>query len=308
MSQPSPVRAGDARARTHIKALIDEMKHQATNTPGPAQMFLSGMLSGLAAAVEILNGGTAEGSMETIVTRLSSAIGQAYLDGQLPSQPPTVNSEHQLSREQEIRGVQAQLASDLHHALGWSVNGAEHQGRKSWGDWWAELVAEVRILKRVDDHREERYGRIVAEDGPDADRRTARRANVSAQLDRLGRRGILGTSTAELLRNQVEAEMREHDTARTVAAGNLRHVKTLVPELEQAQAAIARVRALLPDDPADDFRAPVIVPGGLRAILDDALSRAESPRSLACGLCYEEQGEEVHPHPGCPIGRSQRPS
>jgi len=28
-----------------------------------------------------------------------------------------------------------------------------------------------------------------------------------------------------------------------------------------------------------------------------------SPRLLDCGLCYEEQGEEVHPHPECPIGR-----
>ena len=26
-------------------------------------------------------------------------------------------------------------------------------------------------------------------------------------------------------------------------------------------------------------------------------------RLLDCGLCYEEQGEEVHPHPECPIGQ-----
>lgn len=25
----------------------------------------------------------------------------------------------------------------------------------------------------------------------------------------------------------------------------------------------------------------------------------EMPRLLACGLCYEENGEEVHPHPEC---------
>ncbi|MFJ6540558.1 hypothetical protein ACIQMP_07920 [Streptomyces sp. NPDC091385] len=25
------------------------------------------------------------------------------------------------------------------------------------------------------------------------------------------------------------------------------------------------------------------------------------PRLLACGRCYEEAGEEVHPHPECPI-------
>lgn len=23
------------------------------------------------------------------------------------------------------------------------------------------------------------------------------------------------------------------------------------------------------------------------------------PRLLSCGLCYEENGEEIHPHPGC---------
>jgi hypothetical protein len=27
------------------------------------------------------------------------------------------------------------------------------------------------------------------------------------------------------------------------------------------------------------------------------------PRLLACGWCYEENGEEVHPHPECPIGQ-----
>lgn len=26
------------------------------------------------------------------------------------------------------------------------------------------------------------------------------------------------------------------------------------------------------------------------------------PRLLACGWCYEEHGEAVHPHPECPIG------
>ncbi|MGC4925524.1 DUF6085 family protein [Streptomyces sp. DT117] len=36
-----------------------------------------------------------------------------------------------------------------------------------------------------------------------------------------------------------------------------------------------------------------------------ALQRKE-PRLLDCGFCYEEQGEEVHPHPECPIGSSAR--
>ncbi|WP_329217234.1 DUF6085 family protein [Streptomyces microflavus] len=36
-----------------------------------------------------------------------------------------------------------------------------------------------------------------------------------------------------------------------------------------------------------------------------ALQRKE-PRLLDCGFCYEEQGEEVHPHPECPIGSDAR--
>lgn len=31
-------------------------------------------------------------------------------------------------------------------------------------------------------------------------------------------------------------------------------------------------------------------------------------RLLDCGWCYEEQGEEVHPHPECPIGRPVAPA
>lgn len=26
-----------------------------------------------------------------------------------------------------------------------------------------------------------------------------------------------------------------------------------------------------------------------------------TPRLLSCGLCYEENGEEIHPHPECPL-------
>ncbi|MCX5601585.1 hypothetical protein OOK29_25885 [Streptomyces phaeochromogenes] len=157
MSRPSP--KPDDRVRTHIKALTEEMKHQAsdTDTPLHVQGFLSGMLSGLTASVEILDGGTAEGSMEKMNQRLAAAIGQAYLDGKLPAQPPA----------------------------------------------------------------------------PAA-----------------------------------EAEQEEASSPNTLRA-----------ELEQAQAAIKRVRALLPDDPADDLRAPSIVPGGLRAVLDDALAPAEAMRA-----------------------------
>ncbi|MFC8432218.1 hypothetical protein [Streptomyces sp. NPDC057253] len=94
MSHPNRGRAVDDRARAHIKALIDEAKHQTASAPAPApaQMFFGGMLSGLAAALEIVNGGTAEGSMETIVQKMSAAVGQAYLNGKLPPQPPVAGT------------------------------------------------------------------------------------------------------------------------------------------------------------------------------------------------------------------------
>lgn len=82
----------DDRARNHIKALIEETKRQASTAPEPAQTFLSGMMTGLASAVEILNGGSAEGSLERVAQRLEAAIGKAYLDGKLPAKPPTVDS------------------------------------------------------------------------------------------------------------------------------------------------------------------------------------------------------------------------
>ncbi|MFJ6566658.1 hypothetical protein ACIQNU_04510 [Streptomyces sp. NPDC091292] len=33
-----------------------------------------------------------------------------------------------------------------------------------------------------------------------------------------------------------------------------------------------------------------------------------TPRPLDCGLCYEENGEEVHPHPECPVERTVLPA
>ncbi|MBK3631591.1 hypothetical protein JHN52_01170 [Streptomyces sp. MBT97] len=176
MSRIPPARTTADRARVHIKALLEELKRQTTSGPPDVQGFLSGMLSGLAASVEILDGGTAEASLERMAQRLSSAVRAAHLAGKLPPRAP------------------------------------------------------------------------AADDQADEDaRRAARRSDIRERLEQLSCRGILSVSAAETLRNQVEAEMREADTARAVAAGNLRHVKTLVPELEQAQAAVDRVRAVGPE-------------------------------------------------------------
>ncbi|MFJ2719416.1 hypothetical protein [Streptomyces sp. NPDC087437] len=78
------------------------------------------------------------------------------LDGaEQPSGPEAAKGgrDRQFSRDEEIRGVQAWMAFDLHQALGWPVNdGADavHQGRASWADWWGELCAAVRLLARAE--------------------------------------------------------------------------------------------------------------------------------------------------------------
>ncbi|MER6109304.1 hypothetical protein [Streptomyces hirsutus] len=81
----------------------------------------------------------------------------------------------------------------------------------------------------------------VDEDG----RRRARRASLHWLLNRLSS-GMVTLREEQELRRHVVAEVREHDTARAVAAGNLRHVRTIVPELEQAQAALERARDVGP--------------------------------------------------------------
>ncbi|GGJ81853.1 hypothetical protein GCM10011583_11640 [Streptomyces camponoticapitis] len=74
------------RARTHIKAIVQELKDAAT--PGDestAAVFVSGMLAGLAISVQILDGQTAEQAMQQMVGSLETAVGKAYLDGTLPA-------------------------------------------------------------------------------------------------------------------------------------------------------------------------------------------------------------------------------
>lgn len=72
----------------------------------------------------------------------------------------------------------------------------------------------------------------------------ARRTALQLLLARLERGAMLADEKA-LLRQHVEVEIREADTARSVAAGNKRHVQVMYAELTAAQAAIKRVRVLL---------------------------------------------------------------
>ena len=140
--------ARDNRALTHIKAVMEALKDSTDGqaSAAPAGLFISGMLTGLAAAVQIYDGGTAEQAMEQVNTRLAAAIGEAYLAGHLPPHTQADSeADRQRSSEEEIRGVQGWMALDLHQALGLKVDDrAEHQGHRSWANWWADLCGRVR--------------------------------------------------------------------------------------------------------------------------------------------------------------------
>ncbi|MGW5130380.1 hypothetical protein [Streptomyces sp. NPDC004135] len=78
----------------------------------------------------------------------------------------------------------------------------------------------------------------------DAQHIARRRNSIINLLDRLDRHGTLTPEERALLRNHVVDEGLEHDTARAVAAGNKRHVQTIVPELDDMQTRITKARAL----------------------------------------------------------------
>jgi hypothetical protein len=73
---------------------------------------------------------------------------------ELLATPDTEELDAQLSTEQQIRGVQAWMALDLHTALGRAVDDkAKHQGHSTWADWWADLCATVRQRTHMDNAR-----------------------------------------------------------------------------------------------------------------------------------------------------------
>lgn len=186
MSRIPPARTPNDRVRTHIKALIEETKHQAEDAPLPVKSFLSGMLSGLAASVEILDGGTAEKSLELMAQRLTAAIGQAYLDGKLPPQPPAratavmtdVGSPVTTRMTSGITAALARSADpDLNRVIAlhgrWTQAGAPPLGT-SMARWWDRRLAELHaaIVPPLREQRERpthpdgtpyRYAEIAAE-------------------------------------------------------------------------------------------------------------------------------------------------
>jgi hypothetical protein len=68
--------------------------------------------------------------------------------------------------------------------------------------------------------------------------RATRRESARIILDRATRGIALRSDESALLRQHFDAETREHDTARAVAAGNKRHVQTIVPEIDRLTAEL----------------------------------------------------------------------
>lgn len=59
----------------------------------------------------------------------------------------TVRQAWENAAAETVRGVQGWMALDIHVALGKPTDyaaDARNQGHKSWGDWWAQLVNDVR--------------------------------------------------------------------------------------------------------------------------------------------------------------------
>lgn len=75
--------------------------------------------------------------------------------------------------------------------------------------------------------------------------RAARRDSAHNLLARLDRGGLLSPGDSTLLRQHFDAEAREHDTVRSVAAGNKRHVQTIVPEIDRLAREGDQLRAVL---------------------------------------------------------------
>ncbi|MFJ6540560.1 hypothetical protein ACIQMP_07930 [Streptomyces sp. NPDC091385] len=125
----------------------------------------------------------------------------------------------------------------------------------------------VRALKR----------RHEAEPGPAGKEdmeRAARRSNLYGLLARLDRNTALTREESDRLRDLVNTEIREANTAREVARGNLRHVRHIAPEidrltteLEQAHTTLAEANRVM------DLQK--VFCGTLRQIVINAMSHRE---------------------------------
>lgn len=93
--------------------------------------------------------------------------------------------------------------------------------------------------------------------------------------------------------------LRDWDDIRNTAAGLRKERDAQAEVLERVRQESARIRATT--------RTWEPVADRIDAALAGAGNPESKPRLLDCGLCYEEQGEEVHPHPECSVGSRMTP-
>ncbi|WP_405510572.1 hypothetical protein OG323_05955 [Streptomyces cyaneofuscatus] len=91
------------------------------------------------------------------------------------------------------------------------------------------------------------------------------------------------------------------DTALVLALGGDRKARVVAHTLHFHGCSIFDVRRMTDEE----FRAVPGIGDTSLAAIRRAFPKPK-PRPLDCGFCYEEQGEEVHPHPECPIGSNAR--
>ena len=98
------------------------------------------------------------------------------------------------------------------------------------------------------------------------------------------------------LREQLDVLYGGNEAALTRVFGGDRTASVIAHTLNAHGHSIARVRYMTD---AELLAVPGLGETSL-ATIRNAFPNPY-PRLLACGFCYEEQGEEVHPHPECPI-------
>lgn len=100
--------------------------------------------------------------------------------------------------------------------------------------------------------------------------------------------------------NALAAAPRLGATEYDIADAVLAERDTELDQLRAERDAAVRLADVWAEAPDPSCRA---MAADLKRVITKA-APAPKPRLLSCGLCYEENGEEVHPHPECPITSS----
>ncbi|MEH0428815.1 hypothetical protein QBB34_21270 [Streptomyces stelliscabiei] len=211
-------------ARTHIKALMEELRAQASDCPLPARLFLSGLLAGLSAAVKILDGGTAEKALEEMVQRLSSAVGEVSLAGQLPSQSPSPDTEPRRQLDDVIKSLGA---AETELAALRRRNHLAHKAR------------------RAAEHKLDGIRRALCDIGAMQDDDPYSHADLENVIRQAGRLDELAAAVAADLDSYGEEERADTAPATDpIAEENARRHKAAIARVDELLADAERVRVL----------------------------------------------------------------